>query len=347
MSEQQLIRPAMTKLSDVLAKRRQTIEKILGRSMNQMRFLSLISAALQQTPQLMQCTPISVLNCVLAAAQMGLEIRRNSAYLVPFTNSRYNRTDCNLLIDYRGKISIAHRSGFVEDIRPLLVYAGDEFDFTEGTGGRFHHRPLVCRTEGGVLVPVPEDARGPVVLAYCVAQLRNTKHIEVMSLAEVEAIHKRARGAFKDGKPKADSPWTTDWNQMARKTTVHRCFNYLPQDEAMAISQEVDDKFEMEVPLDNLIPPEGDDDDEPMVKVGAEEQQRVLEEKLKNGEPIPPNTKKLHSIARKQSRNGVPVMAELPPVDQVTHKQQVWVDDKFYEFDGELNCWVEIEAPQK
>lgn len=344
--DQQLIRPAMTTLSDVLKKRQRTIESILGRSMNQARFLSLISAALQTTPALMECTPLSVINCVIAAGQMGVEIRKNSAYLVPFKNPRYNRTDCNLLVDYRGKISIAHRSGFVEDIRPLLVYARDEFDFTEGTSGHFHHRPLMCRKDDEGLVPVSEEERGDVVLGYCVALLRNgAKHIEVMSLGDIEAIHKRSRGAFdyKTGKPKADSPWTTDWAQMARKTTVHRIFNYLPQDEAMALSQEADERFEMETPIDNLLLPESELEDQPMVKVGADERERVKAEKLKEVKPVDASTQKLQSIPRNKPKDGVPVLAELPPINQVTHGQRVWVQEKLYEFDGELNCWVSVE----
>lgn len=347
--EQALIKPALNTLSEVLKSRKATIEKILGRSMNQTRFLSLISAALQQTPKLMECTPLSVINCVIAAGQMGVEIRKNSAYLVPFKN-KFNRMDCNLLVDYRGKISIAHRSGFVEDIRPWLVYARDEFDFTIGTNGRFHHRPLACRTgDDGSLVPVTEEERGPVVLGYCEALLRNgAKHIEMMTLGEIEAIRARSRSAFdfKTGKARADSPWTTDWAQMARKTTVHRIFNYLPQDEAMAISQEVDERFEMETPIDHLLLPASEEEDTPMVKSSAEEQERILQEKLKQPDPTSPSERKMASIPRSKPKDGVPVFAELPPIEQVTHGQRVWVQGKQYEFDGELNCWVALEVPK-
>lgn len=345
--EQALIKPALNTLTDVLKSRKVTIEKILGRSINPTRFLSLISAALQQTPKLMECTPISVINCVIAAGQMGVEIRKNSAYLVPFKN-KFNRMDCNLLVDYRGKISIAHRSGFVDDIRPLLVYAGDEFDYTEGTHGNFHHRLLVCRKgQDGELVPVSEEERGPVVLGYCIAQLHNgAKHVEIMSLGGIDAIRARSKTAFKNGQPRPDSPWTTDWEQMARKTLVHRIFNYLPQDEAMAISQDVDERFEMETPIDHLLLPASEEEDTPMVKVGEEVREEIKETKLKETPKPTASEKKLHSIPRSKPIEGVPVLAELPPVDQVTHLQRAWVGGKQYEFDGELNCWVALEVPE-
>ncbi len=52
-----------------------------------------------------------------------------------------------------------------------------------------------------------------------------------MSKEEIDKIKERSQstGIGKDGKPK-QSPWTSDYTEMARKTLVHRAYKQIPKD---------------------------------------------------------------------------------------------------------------------
>lgn len=58
-----------------------------------------------------------------------------------------------------------------------------------------------------------------------------------MTFDQIEGIRQRAK-AGKDG------PWVTDWEQMARKTVIHRICNYLPMSPELMESQDIDDAYD-------------------------------------------------------------------------------------------------------
>src|ERR1039458_7047891 len=106
-------------LMKLLGKYKGQITAILPKQLNDDRVLKLIVGSINKNPKLLQCTPISVINSVLTAAAIGLEIRPGSAYLIPFAknfkdaNGWHKRFECQLVIDYRSEIDLALRSGKV------------------------------------------------------------------------------------------------------------------------------------------------------------------------------------------------------------------------------------------
>lgn len=233
MSE--LIRPdtaiekqASDSLMGLLKKYERSFSSVLPKELTAERWRWLIVNNIRAVPALAGCTPVSFLNSVLLAANMGLEIRKNSAYLIP-----YGR-ECQLIIDYRGKLELARRAG-VGQVSLELVHETDEFEDGFGMEGRvFRHRPNLFDRSGGVLVPA-ED-RGRVVAGYGAAKMAHGWQIEVMTLAQIEKVRKSGRGT-----DNPSSPWVKHWEQMARKTVAHRLCNYLPMSSELALSQEVDD----------------------------------------------------------------------------------------------------------
>src|SRR5579859_5995117 len=101
----ELIKSAQQTLVNFLAAHRDQIEGVLPEQLKKGRVIELLIAQINKTPALMGCTPMSVFNAVMTAGSLGLEVRNGSAYLVPYGQ------ECQLLIDYRGKIDLALRSG--------------------------------------------------------------------------------------------------------------------------------------------------------------------------------------------------------------------------------------------
>src|SRR5580658_11028677 len=129
------VKEASTKLMDFLGRYHNQIVQILPKHMTPERVLKLIVGELNRTPALLQCSPMSVVNCCLHAASMGIEIRPRSAYLVPFGK------DATLMLDYRSKIELSLRSGYVSDIEARLVFMGDEFVLSYGIQPQLVHVP--------------------------------------------------------------------------------------------------------------------------------------------------------------------------------------------------------------
>lgn len=243
---------ATKRLMDVLTIYKKNLAGVLPKELTFQRWAWLCINSIRMNPALCQVKAPSFINAVMLASNMGLEIRRNSCYLVPFGE------ECQLLIDYRGKMELARRAG-VGAIKLGLVREGDEFDcYEDEQGPHFRHREASVMGKEG----------GEIKLAYMAAALpQGGRQIEIMTLAQIEAIRKRSKsGAAKPvihykkelpGLTLADirkldweslpfrhpyrTPWVTDYEQMARKTAMHRGSNYIPQSSQLALSQEVDE----------------------------------------------------------------------------------------------------------
>ena len=221
----------------ILGKYRKQIEAVVPHYMTPDRMLGLVVGAFNQNPKLLECTPMSVLNAVVAAASIGVEIRNRSAYLIPY------KTQCQLLVDYRAKIIIAERNPDIRFLPPTLVYEQDGWEYwiEDGTT-HFKHTPVF---EGDRTERYDKRAGKPPALrcVYVGVFVSGRLRLEVMTLAQIEAIRLRSKAG-------TDGPWITDYGPMARKTLVHRVFNYLPLDPqkdygvAAIQSQELDDAYD-------------------------------------------------------------------------------------------------------
>ena len=250
-----MVREAEQKLYGVLKKYERSLKEVLPKVMTPERFVWLVVNNIRTTPGLLGCTPQSFINSVMLASNIGLEIRRNSAYLIPFGK------DCTLVLDYRGKIELARRSGKVAGIVLEQVREADLFEYEETNHGTtFRHVPYLVNKAGGRIKPVSPEERGEVVLGYSVAKLVNAPdqpQIDIMTLAQVEAIRRRSKNGRSDltleqiRALNIDEipytkrvPWITDYDQMFRKTLAHRGANYWPQSSELVLSQEIDDSAE-------------------------------------------------------------------------------------------------------
>lgn len=281
---------ASNRLMDVLKKYERSFSMVLPKALTADRWRWLIVNNIRAVPALAGCTPVSFLNSVLLAANIGLEIRKNSAYLIPYGQ------ECQLIIDYRGKMELARRAG-VGEMAVELVHEADEFEAGFGVNGRiFHHKPRYFEQDASKLIPAAD--RGGVVAGYAAAHLAHGWQIEIMTLQQIDHVRKSARGGGS-----GSSPWVKHWDQMARKTLIHRICNYLPSHSQLATAQEIDDAEAIGAPMpmsQEMAQIEGEidpADNAPMVDGGGatrEEQkasvesvrQSELEKAAKRGAPI-------------------------------------------------------------
>jgi recombination protein RecT len=176
-----------------------------------------------RNPTLWDCTPVSIARCIVEAAQYGLEPIFGNVYLVPFQNRKSGQREAQLIIGYRGLITLARRSGEVRRVWAEVVRAKDEFRYQRGLHPDLHHVPYqpAPGTTGDDLDP------GPMTHAYSVAEFRDgERQFDVMTAAEVYAIRARSKGAFYNGS--LTGPWLTDEAEMSKKTVTRRLSKSLP-----------------------------------------------------------------------------------------------------------------------
>jgi recombination protein RecT len=89
----------------------------------------------RQTPKLANCDPMSVLACVVQAAQLGLEPGINGrAYLIPYG------TECQFVPGWKGLLELVNRTGRATAWTGA-VFDGDKFDYQLGDTPFAKHYP--------------------------------------------------------------------------------------------------------------------------------------------------------------------------------------------------------------
>ena len=191
------------------------------------RVVRLARLAIVRNPDLLKCTPISVVEAIMVASQLGLEIASpiGGAHLVPFGKT------CQMIPDYRGLIRLALRNGDCEKLIAREVYRDDYFDVIQGTTESIDHRPHLG----------DEAARedGDVVRFYAVATMAGggTVH-EWATAGDVNKIRDRSKAGAK-------GPWGSDYVAMGKKTMIKRVLKWLDLSPDLALAIEYDNRGEV------------------------------------------------------------------------------------------------------
>jgi recombination protein RecT len=192
------------------------IQRALPSHMDADRMARVAITATTKTPALLNCTPESFMRSLLDASALGLEPDGRMAHLIPYG------ADCKLIVDYKGLLDIAYRSGMVKSVHADVVHMHDIFVFS--TGEVKEHVPWAFRTD----VDKPKS-KGDVYAAYCAITMQGGayKH-EVMDKAEIESIRARSQAG-------RSGPWVTDWSEMAKKTVFRRASKWIPMSSEMRV----------------------------------------------------------------------------------------------------------------
>lgn len=188
------------------------IQKALPSVLTGERFARMVLTALSSTPQLAECTPQSFMGAMMQAAQLGVEPNTplGQAYLIPYRN--HGRLECQFQLGYKGLIDLAYRSGEITDVTAHEVHENDEFEYELGLTPKLRH------------VPALKD-RGRVTMYYAIWHTKAGGYgFEVMS---VEDIQKHAK-AYSQSYSSNYSPWTKNFDAMAKKTVLKQALKYAP-----------------------------------------------------------------------------------------------------------------------
>jgi recombination protein RecT len=263
------------------------------------RFARIALTALTRVPKLLECDKESVFKCMLQLSQFGLEPDGRNAHLIPFWNSNRKTFECQLIIDYKGLVDLAMRSGNVSYVHADKVCENDEFEFDKGQVKS--HK-----------IDFKEPRGEPYAYWAMVRNKDGTEQCEVMTRAEVDRI--RARSKAKDS-----GPWQSDYDEMAKKTVFRRLSKWIQlspeyRDALEADADRLDDlKFENAIPISRpVIEDRGASEGGAVEAEGQRDNATAgalpVEAAPSNPEPAP---KKRTPLKRKNVR---PVVRSVPPI---------------------------------
>ena len=174
--------------------------------------------AMNRTPKLKECDQASFFKCLLDLSMWGLEPDGRRAHLIPFNNNKAGTVECQLIIDYKGLVELAMRSGDIASIHADMVCDNDIFEVDLGK---------VTKHQIDYKKP-----RGAAYAFWARVEFKDGgQKFEVMTREEVDAIRNRSRAG-------SSGPWVTDYNEMAKKTVFRRLTKWIP------LSAEIRDAYE-------------------------------------------------------------------------------------------------------
>jgi recombination protein RecT len=188
------------------------IKKALPSVMTPERFTRMVLSAVSTNPKLGSCTPPSFLGAMMSAAQLGLEPNTplGQAYILPYKNKGV--LEAQFQLGYKGLIDLAYRSGEVELVQAHIVYANDKFECEYGLEPKLTHIPA-------------DSNRGEAIKVYAMFKTKSGGYgFEVMSMDDVKEHAKKYSQAYSS----SYSPWTTNFEEMAKKTVLKKCLKYAP-----------------------------------------------------------------------------------------------------------------------
>lgn len=188
------------------------IEKALPSVLTGERFSRMILTAMSTNPQLTECTPNSFLGAMMQAAQLGVEPNTplGQAYLIPYRN--HGQLECQFQIGYHGMIDLAYRSGEIISISAHEVCENDDFEYELGLNEKLRHKPAI-------------KDRGAVILYYAVFRTKaGGSGFAVMSVEDIKNHSKK----YSKAAGSSYSPWSTNFDAMAKKTVIKQALKYAP-----------------------------------------------------------------------------------------------------------------------
>lgn len=198
--------PAST-VRQMLVRMGPEIQKALPKHMNAERLARISLTVIRQTPQLLECTPVSLMAAVMQSAQLGLEPGLlGHCYIIPY------KREATFQLGYKGMIDLCRRSGEFASIYAHEVLFNDEFEYCYGLHKDLKHKPAM-------------QDRGEVIGYYACYHLKDGGYDFIfMSKQDVECHRNRYSPSWQKG----FSPWATEFDEMAKKTAIKKLLKYAP-----------------------------------------------------------------------------------------------------------------------
>ncbi len=173
------------------------------------RFARTVLTCVARDPNLLKCSPTSIIGAAMQAAQLGLTPGvLGEAWLIPYGS------ECTFQLGYKGLVALAARAGVT--IQAHTVYERDEFDYELGLTPTLHHKPA-------------KGDRGKGEYWYAVARDRDTGALLGFAVLDRHQVDKRRKA--NRGKSPAWEQW---YDEMALGKAVREVCRLLPLTVEMA-----------------------------------------------------------------------------------------------------------------
>ena len=196
------------------------------------KLIRVAMTAIRGDEKLAMSTPVSIIGSVIQLAQVALvpDGFLGQAYLVPYFNKHIKRYEASPLIGYRGYGELAVRSGKATSVDGHVVYAGDVFDFEQGSNPFIKHKPCI-----------DPKKRGDMLGAYAIVFMKEGPHrFEFMAMDEIMKVRDASQGADSNY-----SPWKTWFAEMARKSPMRRLAKWVPLSPEFQMAAGIDEAAEL------------------------------------------------------------------------------------------------------
>jgi len=203
------------------------IENYFGDQKKALEFLSNVIASVQRTPELMKCTPTSLINSFITMASLKLMPSGVSgeAYVLPYSNKKKGVTEAQFQLGYQGLVTLFYRAG-VKSIVAEIIRANDKFTIKDGMPS---HEYDVFTDRG--------DAKG----AYVIIELQTGGRVsKVMSKAEILEIAKKFSKSYSTFGPWSEGQDPQLW--MWKKTVLKQAAKLVPKNETIYRAIDEDNK---------------------------------------------------------------------------------------------------------
>jgi recombination protein RecT len=210
------------------------IKRALPAVLTPKRFTRMALSAINNTPKLAECTPMSFIAALMNAAQLGLEPNTalGQAYLIPYKNKGV--LECQFQIGYRGMIDLAYRNERVQSIEAQTVYENDIFEYELGLMPKLIHKPVF-------------DEPGAIRAFYAIFKLDNGGfRFEIMSKTSIDAYAAKYSKAFSS----EFSPWKSNYEGMSKKTVIKQLLKYAPMKSDFQKAVSMDETIKAELSVD-------------------------------------------------------------------------------------------------
>jgi recombination protein RecT len=204
-AEQKLASLRRLLMSDKVQKQ---ILSALPRGMDGQRMFRVYLTAVQKTPKILECEPVSVIGAVMQSAQLGLSLDSvfGEGFLIPRFNKNTRGQVMQFQVGYKGMRRLALKADdTIRDIYSRVVYANDLFEFA--------YEPKTLRH-----APADSGGRGGLKFAYAkVIWKDGYDRFVVLGRPEIEKAQ-QSSDSFKQGY----GPWRDHEEAMWAKTALRR-----------------------------------------------------------------------------------------------------------------------------
>lgn len=190
-------------LSDVLGERKGS-------------FVNNLTALVANSAQLQECVPLTVMFAALKATALNLPLENSlgMAYCIPYRDNKKNITVAQFQIGYKGYKQLALRSGMFSIIPNATDVKEGELKHRNRLTGECHFEFIDDDVE--------RAKKKTIGYASYFRLLNGAESTYYMSVAEMEAHALRYSQTYRSKTDyiKKSSKWTTDFDDMAKKTVI-------------------------------------------------------------------------------------------------------------------------------